>query len=149
MSKSSVTVNVMNPENIQAGDYVFRVDRDFNKLSGAPLLVEYVSGTYGNKVYIKDIGHELYAQCFVKADNRLGLSLTVIADDIEASLTRMLVKVKSQRSDLCGLAECLLTAKSSADLRELCHETEADPNGDPLACMIYNAAYNQACDNGN
>ncbi len=56
--------NVMNPENIQAGDTV----RITNARGGDPqckMVVESVSGPYGNKVYCPKIGHELYAACFV------------------------------------------------------------------------------------
>ena len=59
--------NVMNPQNIQAGDKV----KLKHPRKGDPkgiLTVAYVGGTYGNKVMVegKWPGHPLYAQCFDK-----------------------------------------------------------------------------------
>lgn len=56
-------VKVFNPEGIAAGDTV----RIADPREGSPLgdmIVEGVGGKNGNKVYCKQVGHELYANCF-------------------------------------------------------------------------------------
>lgn len=52
--------NVLNKENIKKGDWV-----KFPELP-KEYLVDSVGGTHGNKVFCREIGHEVYAQCFVK-----------------------------------------------------------------------------------
>lgn len=48
--------NVFNPDNIEAGDIV--------RHDGFNLIVDSVGGRFGNKVFCKEVGHELYANCF-------------------------------------------------------------------------------------
>jgi len=59
------TKNVFNPENIKAGDYV-KISNPDSRDPRKIMKVESVGGTNGNKVFCKEIGHELYANCFKK-----------------------------------------------------------------------------------
>jgi hypothetical protein len=52
--------NPMNPSNIQPGDTVVLADEE----NAVEMTVQTVGGTYGNKVYCEEVGHELYATCF-------------------------------------------------------------------------------------
>lgn len=63
-----VTENPMNPQNIKAGDRV-RLDKFREDIDGETIhIVDSVGGAHGNKVYCKTLGHEIYAQCFIKVD---------------------------------------------------------------------------------
>lgn len=57
------TDNVFNPEGIEEGDSV-RLHNHHNDTYSQPMTVQSVGGRFGNKVYCKEVGHEVYAQCF-------------------------------------------------------------------------------------
>lgn len=58
--------NVFNPENIQVGDTVILKSENSKRY-----MVDNVSGKNNNKVFCKEIGYELYAQCFEKVENKI------------------------------------------------------------------------------
>jgi hypothetical protein len=53
-----------NPEDIRVGDRVRLRDKVTEKPTGPVMRVQHVGGTYNNKVYCAEIGHELYATLF-------------------------------------------------------------------------------------
>jgi hypothetical protein len=59
--------NVFNPENIQPGDAVILAE-DEKKKNPKKMIVQYVGGTYKNKIYCKELGREFYASCFKKVN---------------------------------------------------------------------------------
>ena len=63
-------MNVFNPEALKQGDCVQLVSELEELGDDAPkYMVETVGGSHGNKVFCKQIGRELYAQCFKKVVN--------------------------------------------------------------------------------
>ena len=61
----SDSVNVFNPQGIAAGDVVRLSDINRDGLDNpGEMVVQSVGGRNGNKVFCREVGHELYASCF-------------------------------------------------------------------------------------